>query len=61
MNEIIFMVDESPEGGYSARAVNHSIFTDAESVQELKDNINDAVQYHFEIDNLPEIIKYQQA
>ncbi len=35
MTEIIFVVEEAPEGGYSARAVGESIFTQAESVEEL--------------------------
>jgi len=36
--EIIFAVEESPEGGYQARALGHAIFTDAETLEELKEN-----------------------
>lgn len=35
MNEIIFIVEDSPEGGYEARALGHSIFTEAETIDEL--------------------------
>ena len=35
-SEIIFSVRESPEGGYEARALGYSIFTQAESMEELK-------------------------
>jgi sulfur relay (sulfurtransferase) DsrF/TusC family protein len=46
-NEIIFVVQESPEGGYEARALDHSIFTEANSLEELKAMIRDAVYCHF--------------
>jgi hypothetical protein len=47
-SEIIFSVRESPEGGYEARALGHSIFTEADSFEELKAMIRDAVSCHFE-------------
>jgi hypothetical protein len=55
--EIIFLVEESDEGGYEAKALGHSIFTEAETLEELKKNINDAINCHFE-DNkaMPKII-----
>lgn len=46
--EIIFVVDEAPEGGYQARALGHSIFTEAESFDELKKMVQDAVVCHFD-------------
>ena len=46
--EIIFTVSESPEGGYEARALGHSIFTQAETMDELKTMVQDAVRCHFE-------------
>jgi predicted RNase H-like HicB family nuclease len=49
MNEIIFLVEEADEGGYQARALEHSIFTDAETMESLKDNIREAVHCHFEL------------
>jgi hypothetical protein len=36
LSEIIFSVHESPEGGYEARALGHSIFSQAESLEQLK-------------------------
>jgi hypothetical protein len=36
MDEIIFLVEDAPEGGYSARALGHAIFTAAETEQELQ-------------------------
>lgn len=35
MTEIIFVVEEAPEGGYSARAIGESIFTQADTAAEL--------------------------
>jgi hypothetical protein len=48
MNEIIFLVEESPEGGYIARALGESIFTEAETLDALRVNVLDAVRCHFE-------------
>jgi hypothetical protein len=45
--EIIFSVKESPEGGYQARTVGHSIFTQAGTMDELKLIIREAVRCHF--------------
>ncbi len=55
-NEIIFYIEESEEGGYVARALGHSIFTDGESEDDLKANIKDAVLCHFEESAMPKII-----
>ena len=46
--EIIFIVEESLEGGYEARAVGESIFTEADNIDELKKNIAGAVRCHFD-------------
>ena len=56
MNEIIFIVEESAEGGYEAKALGHSIFTEADTIAELKQNIKEAIQCHFE-ENAPKIIR----
>jgi len=45
--EIIFLVEEFSEGGFEARALGFSIFTEAESISELKQAIRDAVECHF--------------
>ena len=46
--EIIFLVEEAPEGGYAARAWGHSIFTEADSWDDLKGMVQEAVRCHFE-------------
>ena len=57
MNEIIFMVQEPPEGGYSAEALGHAIFTVADTLQELNEMVRDAVICHFEEEARPKIIR----
>lgn len=48
MNEIIFIVTEDEAGGYNARATGQSIFTQAETRDELEQMVRDAVRCHFE-------------
>ena len=48
MSEIIFVVERAPEGGFSARALGESIFTQADSVIELYARVCDAVHCHFD-------------
>ncbi len=48
MSEIIFMVEEAPEGGYTARALGESIFAEAESLEDLREQVRDAVKCHFD-------------
>ena len=55
MNEIIFLIVDAPEGGYCARALGESIFTEAETLDDLRRNIRDAVDCHFEEANRPGI------
>ena len=55
-NEIIFLVEESEDGGYEAKALGFSIYTEAETFDELKEAIRDAVQCHFEESELPKSI-----
>ena len=47
MEEIIFLVEESPEGGYIAQGLGVSIFTQADSIGELKLMVNDAIKCHY--------------
>ena len=57
VKEIIFTVKESPEGGYTAKALGESIFTEADTLEELKKNIKDALRCHFDKDEeIPDII-----
>jgi len=55
--EIFFIVEESLDGGYTAKALGESIFTEGETIEEVKEAIKDAVKCHFEPDNLPKIIR----
>ena len=48
MNELIFVVEEAPEGGYTARALGESIFTQADDLTQLQDEVRDAVLCHFD-------------
>jgi dephospho-CoA kinase len=57
MNEIIFLVERAAEGGFNARALGESIFTDADDLEELKENVRDAVACHFEPDEKPSVIR----
>ncbi|MCD6422603.1 MAG: 2-oxoisovalerate dehydrogenase [Elusimicrobia bacterium] len=53
--EIIFLIEESKEGGYEARSLGHSIFTEADSIEELKEKIKDAVRCHFDDKEIPKV------
>lgn len=57
MNEIIFIVEEAPEGGYTARALGTSIFTEADNFDSLHEQIRDAVRCHFEENETPKVIR----
>jgi len=57
MNEVIFLVEEAPEGGYTARALGASIFTEADSLTELQAQVRDAVRCHFEDGKAPKVIR----
>ncbi len=56
-SEIIIIVEESPEGGFIAKALGESIFTEAESMDQLKINVKEAVKTHFEEGKHPKIIR----
>jgi len=57
MNEIFFVVEESPEGGYLAKALGESIYTEADTVEELHASVRDAVRCHFEEGKAPKMIR----
>jgi len=56
-SEIIFSVQESPEGGYEAHALGYSIYTQADTLDELKVIVQDAVRCHFEAETGPRLIR----
>jgi hypothetical protein len=57
MSEIVFLVEESPEGGYIARALGYSIFTQADSMEDLRTMVRDAVACHFDDADRPKVIR----
>jgi predicted RNase H-like HicB family nuclease len=56
-DEIIFQVEEAPEGGYTAKAIGFSIFTEADTIEELKKMVKEAVLCHFEEGERPKLIR----
>lgn len=57
MNEIIFLIQDSIDGGFEAKAVGYSIFTQADDMDELKKNLVEAVDCHFEPAEKPKMIR----
>ncbi len=58
MSELVFLVEEDPEGGYTARALGQSIFTQAETMEDLAEQIRDAVRCHFDRkEDMPRVIR----
>ena len=57
VNEIIFTVTESLDGGYEAKAMGHSIYTQCDGYDELSAILRDAVRCHFNEDELPSLIR----
>jgi len=56
-NEIIFIVEDSLEGGYEAKAIGESIFTEADIYDDIKNNIREAVLCYFDENNVPKLIR----
>jgi len=57
MDELIFLVEEAPEGGLTARALGASIFTEADDLASLREQVRDAVRCHYEAGQGPRLIK----
>ena len=55
--EVLFLVEDAAEGGYIARALGYSIFTEADTWEDLKSAIRDAVRCHFDEGDLPDLIR----
>jgi hypothetical protein len=56
-SEIVFSLQESPEGGYEARPLGYSIFTQADTMDELKRKVREAVHCHFDQGEAPSVIR----
>ncbi len=57
MIEIVFLVEDAPEGGVLARALGHSIFTEADTYEELRDAVREAAQCHFDEPDRSKVIR----
>ncbi len=57
MNELIFIVEDAPEGGLTARALGASIFTEAADWNDLPSQIRDAVRCHFDEGQVPKVVR----
>ena len=61
MNEVIFLVEQAPEGGYVARALGLSIFVEAETLDAIPAEVRDAVRCHFDEGQAPKVIRLHFA
>jgi hypothetical protein len=57
MNKIMFVVEEAPEGGLIARALGESIYTEADDIESLHQQVRETVHCHFDEDKIPKIIR----
>lgn len=57
MSEVVFLIEEASEGGYTARALEHSIFTEADTLEQLREMVRDAVRCHFDDKTRPAVIR----
>jgi hypothetical protein len=57
MKETSFVVEEAPEGGFTARALGEPIFTEADSLEDLYAQVRDAVWCHFDEEERPKSIR----
>lgn len=61
MSELIFVVEEAPEGGFTARALGQSIFTEADTLTELPAKVRNAVRCHVEGGKGPKVVPLHHA
>jgi hypothetical protein len=57
MNELVFMVEVAPEGGFTARALETSIFTEADDLEKLREQVRNAVKCHFDEGKAPQLVR----
>ena len=57
MDELIFLVEEAPEGGFTARSLGAAIFTEADDMDGLREMVRDAVRCHFDEGQGPRVIR----
>jgi predicted RNase H-like HicB family nuclease len=56
MNELLFLVEEADDGSFRAQAVGEAIHTEADTMEDLRREIRDAVQCHFEEGAMPSLL-----
>lgn len=61
MTELVFLVEDAPEGGYVARALGASIVTQADDLPELREAVRAAVHCHFDLPGRPQLIRLHQV
>ena len=61
MNEVIFLIEEAPEGGYTAWASGESVFTEGETLNEMKKNIKEAIDCHFDNDKKSKLVRLHKS
>jgi hypothetical protein len=57
MKELIFLVEESLDGGFEARSLGVPIFTEGDTLIQIKNNIVEAVKCHFEENEIPRVVR----
>ena len=57
MSEVVFVVEEAPEGGFVARGLGASIVTEADTMDDLRVSVRDAVRCHFDEEARPAVIR----
>ena len=57
VSELVFLVEESPEGGYTARALGASIVTEADDLPSLREAVRAAVRCHFDSTGMPKLLR----
>jgi hypothetical protein len=56
-SELVFLVEEAPEGGFTAQALGEPIFTEADDMANLRQMVRDAVETHFDVGDRPRVIR----
>jgi hypothetical protein len=57
VTELVFLVEEAPEGGYTARGLGEAVFTEADTLEDLRQAVRDAVRCHFEPGTEPKFLR----
>lgn len=61
MSELFFLVEDAQEGGFTAPALGQAIFTEADDLPSLREQIRDAVHYHFDAGQVPSVFLAEVA